>query len=128
LPPLPEAFRKESSVPIDIEKLVISENLVSDIELEGDIGIIASKLLELEKYYLGQGYSDIKLEMQYTATDATYYSVFGNRLETDREHHARLRDMKRERDLKARRELYRETSDSILFDLLRQRFEISNRV
>ncbi len=111
----------------EIKRLVVRENLFDDIELEGDIGVIANKLLELEKYHLILGYSDIKLEMQYPEADAIYYSVFGDRLENDREYNARLRKIKRKSELGARKELDRQTSESMLFDLLRLKLGISEK-
>ena len=110
-----------------IEKLVVSENLVNDIELEGEIAVIVAKLLEVEKFYLSQGYSNIKLEMQFPQADVIHYSVFGNRLETDREYHSRLREAKRKNDLQAWHEGDRQCVDTMLLDLLRQRLGISER-
>jgi hypothetical protein len=107
-----------------VEKLIVSENLDDDIELEGDIGVIAAKLLELEKFYQGQGYTDIKLEKQFPKADAIHYSVFGDRLETDRECHARLRETKRKSELEAMKEGDRQCLDAMLLDLLRQRLDV----
>jgi hypothetical protein len=109
------------------ERLVMSENLVDDIELEGEIAVIAAKLLEVEKFYLSQGYSDIKMEMQFPACDAIHYSVFGNRLETDREYHSRLREAKRKSEMKSRKEGDQQFLDTMILDLLKQKLGIADR-
>jgi hypothetical protein len=110
-----------------VERLVVSENLDDDVELEGDIGVTAAKLLELEKFYKGQGYSNIKLEKQFPKADAIHYSVFGDRLESDREYHARLRESKRKSELEARNEGDRQCLDTMLLDLLKQRLDVGRQ-
>lgn len=73
-------------------------------ELEGSIDEVILKIREVESELISEGYSDLSISI---GSDYDYSSinVYGERLETDDEHHVRIeKEMRQREGLKLREE------------------------